>query len=1250
MSADGKVTIEVDLDASPAAKKINDLGFAIDLNKEIIRKERKELKRLNDELSKASPSAAKKLEFEIKAANAQIDSSKAHIAEWSAEYRELLDAMVSVGAASKESLGMTYANISNPNMPTPRFGDLVSSGKVNVSDMQAFSAAMYNATHANEEFAKSEADVEKATTAKGSVERQDIARVNALKEKIAEYRAEQMELAEAMSRVAIAYKSGKMSDEDAEEAKWVINELASEYRLASVQIERCSNAIDGMYTKESILDSKFSGESAAVEILTSSLKSLSSNRLHDSTLAEDMRLASAKVTAQLNREAMAARNAKAEDAAAAREAANAAREAANAERIAKGRITGTLGLLGMINPAFTRLSYAVRQFALIGGKSFTDVESSIKGFGAKLKALPPQAKAALGATAAVVATTTASIIAMAKALQRVGKAFKLTLTVAKKAGSAFAKFYDFDTYFGSVDTMLEAYNDFNAKEVALESLMRSRMGATDEAVESIKNLISAEEQAGVVSKKLQTASLQQLSAYVTETNSLETLLPVLNDYTMQMYGVDATEKQAESAAKLFGKAMKGQTETLRRAGYVTEEQATAIKNAGSETERAALLADYMSQRCANMNEVLAQTDAGQQRKLANSMEEVQREFGEAVSTLKTAFIPVATRVLAVMARLATYAAALANSIAKLFGSQSALAAGTVSEVEDVTDAVEEAGEAASDMNNTLGIDELNILDQGDSGSSSSDDSGIDNDALSASSGLVQKVSADLDSLIAKLKDAYTAGYLFGTTMKTALEAIPWSSIQEGAKKAGTAVAEFANGIIDSGVISQMGTTIGEALNTVIYAIQSFATTFNWGGLGKEIGNAINNMFLTINWKALGDTVGKLFTGVLNTLNTVLETINWDNIGKSVADFLTGINWAKVLGEVLRTIVNALAFVLIDFPTLVLSAVTNTLNNIVNNIADYFLKHIDAAGGNIVKGILNGIVDAIAGLGKWIYTYLLKPFITHIKTNFSGAASQFLSVGKSIITGISNGIKSAISGIKTVVTNVKNTIVNVFKTVSSSLKSIFTTAWSSIKSVFSASTIKKFFNGVISNIKGCFSSIANWFKTTFTTAWTNVKNVFSKGGKVFTGIKDGILSGLKKVINALITGINKVVATPFNGLNDALNSIRNVSIFGAKPFSGLWKEDPIPVPQIPKLATGAVLPANKPFLAMVGDQKQGTNVEAPLTTIQEAVANVMNPYLARLVELAEDIDNKDFNTYIGDIDIARANKRGSKKLGVTLRTT
>lgn len=42
--------------------------------------------------------------------------------------------------------------------------------------------------------------------------------------------------------------------------------------------------------------------------------------------------------------------------------------------------------------------------------------------------------------------------------------------------------------------------------------------------------------------------------------------------------------------------------------------------------------------------------------------------------------------------------------------------------------------------------------------------------------------------------------------------------------------------------------------------------------------------------------------------------------------------------------------------------------------------------------------------------------------------------------------------------------------------------------------------------------------------------------------------------------------------------------------------------------GAVIPPASPFIAVLGDQRSGTNIEAPLETIQEAVADVMGKYI------------------------------------------
>ena len=85
-----------------------------------------------------------------------------------------------------------------------------------------------------------------------------------------------------------------------------------------------------------------------------------------------------------------------------------------------------------------------------------------------------------------------------------------------------------------------------------------------------------------------------------------------------------------------------------------------------------------------------------------------------------------------------------------------------------------------------------------------------------------------------------------------------------------------------------------------------------------------------------------------------------------------------------------------------------------------------------------------------------------------------------------------------------------------------------------------------------------------------------------------------VIGAIYSAIAGVV----NGLGGIVEAVGN--LIGQEWGFSM----PTHPPQIPYLAQGAVLPANKPFLAMVGDQKHGTNVEAPLATIQEALANVL----------------------------------------------
>ena len=112
-------------------------------------------------------------------------------------------------------------------------------------------------------------------------------------------------------------------------------------------------------------------------------------------------------------------------------------------------------------------------------------------------------------------------------------------------------------------------------------------------------------------------------------------------------------------------------------------------------------------------------------------------------------------------------------------------------------------------------------------------------------------------------------------------------------------------------------------------------------------------------------------------------------------------------------------------------------------------------------------------------------------------------------------------------------------------------------------IGKFLNNLITTIGKLISKMGEFF----TSVRDKIVGVFTKGGEIFKGIHDGLLTICKTIINAIISGANAVIAMPFKAVNGLLNTIRNVSFLDISPFKSLWKQNPLPVPQIPKLNVG-----------------------------------------------------------------------------------
>lgn len=124
--------------------------------------------------------------------------------------------------------------------------------------------------------------------------------------------------------------------------------------------------------------------------------------------------------------------------------------------------------------------------------------------------------------------------------------------------------------------------------------------------------------------------------------------------------------------------------------------------------------------------------------------------------------------------------------------------------------------------------------------------------------------------------------------------------------------------------------------------------------------------------------------------------------------------------------------------------------------------------------------------------------------------------------------------------------------------------------------------LIDALNGLIDFIVNVFAGNWAAAW---KGIFD----FFKGIINALISAFEGFINLVIDALNALI----NGANDLSGSVGvNINIRN------------IPRLKIPKLATGAVIPPNAPFMAMLGDQKHGTNIEAPLDTIKQALAEVM----------------------------------------------
>ena len=367
--------------------------------------------------------------------------------------------------------------------------------------------------------------------------------------------------------------------------------------------------------------------------------------------------------------------------------------------------------------------------------------------------------------------------------------------------------------------------------------------------------------------------------------------------------------------------------------------------------------------------------------------------------------------------------------------------------------------------------------------------------------------------------------------------------------------------VDTGKIGKIAAVVRE-LSPYVAAVAAGFTAWKIGK--KFLGNLSKA-------KQLALAVAGAVLMAINVVDMLKNGINFDNltgyiIGAAAA--VTGLGLAfSVLGGAITAIVAGLVLLGVA----IRDVIKNGFNNKNLTAITVALLTIGGAIAIITGAWIPLLIAAIAAVVVWIVAKW-----TSIKDWISKTISSIDAAFEQHLANVEAGVAAVVDWV--------------------------IEKWTAVKGWFSG-LWEKIASGAVAawdGIKNAFKSVPEWFQGKFRDAWQKVKDVFSTGGRIWSGIKEGIENTFRTVVNAIIYGMNTIIAVPFNKINSMLNAIRNASFLGISPFQNMWGVNPLPVPQIPMLARGAVIPANRQFLAVLGDQRNGNNLEAPESLLRQIV--------------------------------------------------
>ncbi len=727
-----------------------------------------------------------------------------------------------------------------------------------------------------------------------------------------------------------------------------------------------------------------------------------------------------------------------------------------------------------------------------------------------------------------------------------------------------------DTAFGSMASKMEEFAKTSIETFGISKLAAKQTGSTFMAMASGMNI--AQDRASDMAIALTGLSADMSSFYNVTQDTASTALKSIftgETETLKQFGIVMTEANLEAYA-------------------VSQGIKKSVKDM-SQAEKVQLRYAYVMKQTA-----LAQGDfAKTSNSWANQTRVLKEKWKEFLGILGTGLIRVLTPVVKFLSTSLSYLTQFANKVGEILTSvfgmekQSADAAKATAAVgsgaedaaaglNDMGDASEEANKKASGLS---GIDQLNNITESvaDNAESAADSLAMMGGGGQYGMEITPTInSADTSALEsgigAALSNIKTGLSTFLTYIQTSFAPIfasTWSGLQTPIQNFKTVLATvFTN-------IQSLAQPLLDYFTTsyIPYLQQAFTTV---GGILTGLFDSFNKVFSDIWTLAVYPLLQSFLTVYLPTI-TDIGTQTW-NIISTLFDQIKGIFdmlWQDVMAPVLAECTK----IWTDF--------VNILSEFWNTWGDPIVTKIKEAittTGDLFKTtwnkVLKPIWDTIMKTVDKLWTDHLKPLLKNIGdligTLVTGAMdiyNKFIApVVKWFVDKLGPPISKVISGL---ITKFGEFFGNIIDAV----------------------------DGIVTALKGVIEFITGVFTLDWAKAWGGIR-------KVFSGAFDALISIAKTPINAIIGFLNALIEGVVAGINALIGAVNSLYFEFPDWVPGLggrylgFDLDLLSAPKIPALATGTVIPPNSEFLALLGDQKKGVNIEAPLDTIVEAFRKVV----------------------------------------------